>query len=168
MIDKLLLKKLKKERKFFKSWSAESLVFLMFLILITAFIAGFVFQKDTLMLLSVSLTGWLVFILPIVWDSFESSVKEIRREPAVDFLLRIKNSINEDDYRKFFDYIQLNNYFNKDINECFEECEKKIIDDRDRKLAERERKIKKKEEEKLKEEENKKILLATMARKDKK
>lgn len=168
MVDKLLLKRLKKERKFFKSWSAEGLIFLMFLILITAFVAGFVFQKEALMLLSILLAGWLVFVLPIAWDDFESFVKEIRREPAVDFLLRIKNSMSEDDYRRFFDYVQLNNYFNKDINECFEECEKKIIDDRNKKLAEKEREFKRKEKEKLKEEENKKILLATMARKDKK
>ena len=172
-MDKELLKRLKRKRTIFQSVSPEIILNCLFgciglgyvlLICCSVVVESEEISSYLIITFIISLIFMFIGLSEIEVEEkikiFINFIEKKQAITAVEFLLKIKEKVLKEDYDRFFDYIQSKNLFDKNINECFQQCEIDIERENEKKL--RNERIKKIEAEK-----KKKILLATMIRNNK-
>lgn len=172
LIDKELLKKIKRERTIFQSISPRTISDSFFGCVVLGFIILFSYSvviesmESARYLIRTSIVVALIFEFIVIWITI--FIEEKQKITAVEFLLKIKEKVLKEDYDRFFDYIQSKNLFDKNINECFQQCERDIQKEKAIKDEEDKKRLEDERNKKIEAEIKKRILLATMIRNNKK
>ena len=144
LIDRVLLKKLKKERKILQKINGFILDFLTFFLncgilsisfiwvmlgglgIVTIVVEGV--EKSDIMIIFPLLTPVAIYLLVFAFEEkiFDLS-KNKRHELVLDFLLRVKAKLTKDEYVKLYNYVEKNNSFYCEVISFLEKIEDEII-----------------------------------------
>lgn len=144
LIDRVLLKKLKKERKILQKFNGFVLDLLTFFlncgILSISFLWGMLgvigiitividgVEKSDVMIIFPLLTPAAIYLFNFAFEEkiFDFN-KHKRHELVLDFLLRVKAKLTKDEYVKLHNYVERNNGFYCEVISFLEKIEGEII-----------------------------------------